>query len=193
LTGRTPGDTHPIFKITKPCDPNLFAGSPEPMFTEVPKGCGTAIVVRRDGATVRSSVNVDASAVIHKLKYRQSVFFDKRVRIEPTDRRCIPVIRMHVYVTDTGGKVTTDGWVSLTGRTIADKAPIFKITRECTIGRPVKKRIDPFRWLFRNRAAESKELDDTSEPPVNAESHELKMGQEGSEDTDKQAGLYQEG
>jgi hypothetical protein len=156
LTGRAPGDTHPIFKIVKPCDPNLFAVESKPLTQEVPKGCGSAIVVRRDGATMRSGVNVDVSEVVMKLKYRQSVFFDKFVRVMPSDSRTLPVIRMHVYIANGSGMVSADGWVSLTGRTRIDKEPIFKITRECTIGRPEKKRLNPFSWVFRNRAAEEK-------------------------------------
>jgi len=62
--------------------------------------CGLAVVVRRNGATVRSGVNVDASEEVAKLKYRQEVQFDKMVKIYPTDKRCVPCERLHVFVID---------------------------------------------------------------------------------------------
>lgn len=178
LTGRAPGDTHPLFRILKPCDPNLYAEESIPMTQEVPKGCGSAIVVRRDGATVRSGVSVDVSKVVMKLKYRQSVFFDKFARVMPSDPRTLPVIRMHVYITNRSGKVSADGWVSLTGRTRTDMEPIFKITRECTIGCPEKKRLNPFSWLFRNRAEEKK----TESTNVDGNCEELLVPQEQQEE-----------
>jgi len=91
----------------RPEDEEAARGPPE----GVPTGCGTARAVRRDGATVRAGIDVDSSEIVYKVRQNKLLYFDERVVSKPTDRRCLPVERLHVYVpTPKEGLIV--GWVS---------------------------------------------------------------------------------
>merc|ERR1711871_1882027 len=159
-TGRTKADMYLVMKITVPCtiiekfNRENGTAAYRSDHLEVPPGCGSAIVVKRTGATLRTGVNIDASEIITTLKYHNIVHFDQIVNVEPTDKRCKNVDRMHVYFKDPSGWLI-EGWVSTNGRIIDDTEPIVKIRkpmpkRDPKTGEIIQKK-GPLSWLWRNK------------------------------------------
>ena len=75
--------------------------------------------------------------------------------MDATDRRCLPVHRVHCYAKDPVlGQV--EGWASMAGRVPTDRLPILKIRKPMgrldRDGLPIiEEKKSAFSWLFRSR------------------------------------------
>lgn len=89
---------------------------------------GKAVVVRKEGATVRNAIPVDGSDIVDKLVFGEEVFFDELATLEAPyleTHELVDVTRLHVYVRRNGSVVS--GWASLAGRTVVDHLPLLRI------------------------------------------------------------------
>ena len=191
-TGRTKSDHYPLIKITVPCtiieryNEEHGTAAYKSQYAEVPPGCGSAMVVKRTGATLRTGVNIDASEIIATLKYHTIVHFDRIVRVDPTDKRCKPVDRLHVYYKDPKGWLV-EGWLSMSGRIIEDTDPIMKVrkpmaARDSKTGEIIQKK-GPLSWLWGNK---KKSLSAEATPAVDIEgAHYAKKSQDEKEASDE--------
>jgi len=111
------------------CYNKKVLGSLEPSVDRLTEGEGVAVVIRSGGATMRDAPDIDTSSVVGRLASGALFLFTETLVLPAPDDECVPVTRLRGRPADMSAHLDHSGeiWVSLTGRTVDDHAPILEI------------------------------------------------------------------